>query len=276
MLIRQLQSSSSYFFIHIDAKSNINDFVVHTVKHKNITFLKSRYKLNWGGFGIIRASIALMKALEISGLEYSHAHLLSGEDISLKSPDQVAAFFSENIHNNYLNYNKLPYNRWAYGGMDRISRYYFGQNNRNEKKTTLRLLHVLDLIINDLLPRLIPAQRKRTTLFTTFYGGSGWWSLNRHTVGWLLAYFKSHPKALRFFKTVYIPIECTFHTILINSELKKTVCNDNKRYIDWSRSKMGSPTVFDELDYIMLKESNKFFARKIDFEKGRRLYEMFS
>jgi hypothetical protein len=273
MLIKQLQHDSSFFYVHIDAKSNINNFIAHTAALKNITYLHNRYNLNWGGFGIIRASIALMKALEASGVEYSHAHILSGEDISLKSPDQVMGFFSENPGINYINYNKLPFNRWAHGGMDRISRYYFGQNNRNAKKITLRLLHGLNVIINDLLPRLIPALRKRTNLFATFYGGDGWWSLNKHTVGWLLRYFEHHPGVLRFFNTVYIPFECTFHTILMNSELKDTVCNDNKRYIDWSRSKKGSPTVFDENDFIILKESGKYFSRKIHFIKGRRLYE---
>ena len=275
MLIKQLQHDSSFFFVHIDAKSKIRDYLSHTAALKNVIYLRRRYNLNWGGFGIIRASIALMNALETSGIDYSHAHILSGEDIALQSPGQINAYFLENPGVNYISYNKLPFNCWAHGGMDRISRYYFGQNNRNANKYWRKLMHYTSLIVNDMMPKMIPALRKKTALFATFYGGDGWWSFNKYTVGWLLGYFENHPKVLRFFRTTYIPFECTFHTVLMNSELKDTVSNDNKRYIDWSRGKHGSPTVFDENDFVVLKKSGKFFARKIHFEMGKRLYELF-
>jgi hypothetical protein len=70
------------------------------------------------------------------------------------------------------------------------------------------------------------------------------------------------PLFLNFFKTVRIPDEIVFHTILMNSELSRNIENKRLTYVDWNGPPY--PRVLSKSDIALLKSSKYFFARKFD------------
>ena len=75
-------------------------------------------------------------------------------------------------------------------------------------------------------------------------------------------FLRENPDYVRFFEHVFVPDELFFQTIVMNSELRDTVENDDLRYLDWSRE--PAPVVFTRADLPALLGSGQLFARKFD------------
>jgi hypothetical protein len=76
------------------------------------------------------------------------------------------------------------------------------------------------------------------------------------------AFVHANPDYVRFFGHVLIPDELFFQTIIMNSELRGSIENDNLRFLDWSRD--PRPAVLVQKDLPALLSSHKLFARKFD------------
>jgi hypothetical protein len=109
------------------------------------------------------------------------------------------------------------------------------------------------------LPRLsgIPLSMKP-------YGGSQWFCLPKKHVEFILGLLDDHPEIVRFYQHSFIPDEMFFQTLLMNSELKDEVVNDNKRFIDWNKKCVPTPAILLSEDLPRLERSGMFFARKFD------------
>ena len=94
------------------------------------------------------------------------------------------------------------------------------------------------------------------------YGGGAYWCLEKSLVHYVHGFLRANPEYVRFFEHVFVPDELFFQTIIMNSELRDTVENDNLRYLDWSRE--PAPAVFAEDDLPALLGSGALFARKFD------------
>jgi hypothetical protein len=94
------------------------------------------------------------------------------------------------------------------------------------------------------------------------YGGSAYWCLEKTLVHFVHGYLRQNPDYVRFFEHVFVPDELFFQTIIMNSELRDTVENDDLRYLDWSRE--PAPAVLTRGDLPALLESGQLFARKFD------------
>jgi hypothetical protein len=71
------------------------------------------------------------------------------------------------------------------------------------------------------------------------YGGSSYWCLSGDAVSFVHRYVADHPEFVSFFRRVFIPDELFFQTILVNSELKNQIVNDDLRYMRWTASGPG-------------------------------------
>ena len=52
-----------------------------------------------------------------------------------------------------------------------------------------------------------------------------------------------HPEFVSFFRRVFIPDELFFQTILVNSELRNRIVNDDLRYMRWTATGAGPEVV---------------------------------
>ena len=58
-LLARLRSDWSHTFVHIDAKTPIETFSGLIPEGPDITYLRDRVSVNWGGFSMVRAELKL-------------------------------------------------------------------------------------------------------------------------------------------------------------------------------------------------------------------------
>ena len=272
MLLNQLDSNESHFFIHVDLKSRVEDFEQETKSIKNIRFIKDRYDHHWGSFELTKATMALIKELHSeTNLNYSHAHLISGEDILIKPIQRLNQFFSENKETNYMHFTPFPVDGWWKGGFYRITHYHLGKLKRSKTfwgKSYIKLYNYLFIVF--------PFLKKRLVKDVKFYGGMAWWSLTRDCINYIHDYTNDNPAFMHFFKYSLLADEIFFQTIILNSKFKDSVNPDYKRFIRWDVPNNGSPVNLTQTDINSLLNSDAFFARKINFEESSELYKYFN
>jgi hypothetical protein len=82
-----------------------------------------------------------------------------------------------------------------------------------------------------------------------------------------------HPEFVSFFRRVFIPDERFFQTILVNSELRNRILNDDLRYMRWTADGAG-PEVLRVDDFDGLRDTDSLFARKFDQGVDGRVLEL--
>lgn len=90
-LIELLDNENNDIYIHMDKKTkNINEELLkNKVKKSNIYFV-NRIKCNWGGFSLVKAELNLLE--EATKNNYRYYHLLSGQDLPIKSQNEIYVF----------------------------------------------------------------------------------------------------------------------------------------------------------------------------------------
>lgn len=250
-LIIVLDDERNDLYIHIDKKVdnfNINEYTSIAI-HSNVYFV-NRIKVSWGGDSQIKCELLLLNEAFKTGYEYYH--LISGVDFPIKSQDYIHEYFDKNSYN-YLEIDGE--NVGKYFANKRVKEYYFFQNiiGRSNDKFS-RMLRKLQLYLV-YLQKLLNVNRTIKSEIK-YYKGSNWFSLKHEIVDYVLNH-KNLIKKL-FFKGICTD-ELFLQTLLYNSPYRKSIINNDLRYIDWER---GNPYIFDEKDFENLLVSNDLFARK--------------
>ena len=247
----------SQVIIHVDAKSNeLYEKLKSTFVNNNRVYLVSeRYKVYWGSFNQIRATLSLIeRANEMQDLEY--CVLLSGQDLPTKPINELANFLIKNKGKEYLSYFKLPDAQWEDGGLNRIKHFSFDIDNHP----------YLSNKVNTLISRLQNFLRIKRPLKYDYFGGPNWFNLSGHALKYISQYVKENPDYLKHFKFTRCADEIFIQTILLNSEFKELVISNDLRLIDWG-SGPEYPKIWRNADENELfNVDNKFFARKFDEE----------
>jgi len=68
--------------------------------------------------------------------------------------------------------------------------------------------------------------------------------------------------------------EIYFQSVLINSDLKQTIQNNNLRYIDWQSNRGGTPSYLDSTDVDKIISRDYLFARKFDDKSSEQLKDL--
>lgn len=91
-LMRVLDDERNDIFIHMDAKSGWEENRLLASVSKAGIFLVPRIRVTWGGYSQIACELSLLNSAVSKG-HYSYYHLLSGQDLPIKSQDQIHSFF---------------------------------------------------------------------------------------------------------------------------------------------------------------------------------------
>ena len=106
--------------------------------------------------------------------------------------------------------------------------------------------------------------RRRFPLDFRPFGGSMWWCLTRDCVVYLDHFVRNNASYTRYFRTVFIPDESFFQSILSNSPFSDRIANDDLRYADWLNPNPLYPRTLETGDFEKVMSSPKLFARKFD------------
>jgi len=242
-LLRRLEAPGVTFAVHVDRKTRRAtwDEMRSRCRDLDVTWLP-RHRSQWGGFGHVRATLKGIDHVVGNAVPFDYAVLLTGQDYPLRPPSEIARTLGAAGGRSFMRHLPLPWDPWGpRGGLDRIEDWHV---------ITYRRLHLA-------LPlrRTIPGGLQP-------YGGSAYWCLERTLVHFVHGYLRENPGYVRFFEHVFVPDELFFQTIVMNSERRDTVENDDLRYLDWSRE--PAPAVLTCDDLPALRDSGKLFARKFD------------
>lgn len=258
-LVRQLSEHDSFFYIGVDKKSELaKDPLLKEIQAVDNVYILSKKKIHWGGFSHLRVLISLL-AKAFDNPEIARFHSLSGQCFPVTTLKSMSLFFEENPDKEYISHMELPSSSWEGGGLDRLK--YFHLNDILDPKRMLyRRINPIFLM----LQKNLGVNRRLLGYFPKFYGGGTWWSLGRNAVNRIFQVLEKDKKLLNLYKNTHCSEEIFIQTILMNSNLKKNIVNDDLRYIDWEYRNGNCPAVLDDSDYSKIKESKKLFARKFD------------
>ena len=256
-LINSLKAENAYFFIHIDSKVDISDFlkIYEESNRVNIKFSDERFATNWSSFGCVEVLLSLFNEILSFNKKIDYVVTLTGQDYSIKSTKTINDFFVKNVDKVFMEYFKLPSPNWKNGGIDRIKPYHF---NIFRNRFLIKVLHKLFIYLNPILPI------KKLGLDYVYYGGEAHFGFPVEVVRYNVNFMRSNPQFYWFFRHTYMPDEIVFQTILLNSKYKNIIENNVLKYIDWSKPRVSLPAVLKEEDFSKLAASDKLFARKFD------------
>lgn len=259
ILLELIDDSRNDIYIHIDKRSVFTRVdkarLYNSVKESSIYFSK-RTSVSWGGYSVVVAEINLLEAAINNG-GYCYYHLLSGQDLPIKTQDYIHSFFKKHSGFEFISFCD---DNWISDMKYRVKYYWFFQEyvgrNSGIDKYCLKKLDKLGYMIQS----KIKVDRLKDYSFSA---GSQWFSVTDEFARYLLSNKKNICKML---KATLCCDESLCQIFSSNSNFKSKIyqngnVSSNMRLIDWSR---GSPYVFRIYDYDMIIKSDCLFARKFD------------
>lgn len=258
-LLNAMENEKITFFIHVDRKSNLDR---NAISGKNVSVIPkdNSVEIRWGGFGMIEATLELIKAIRQSKQEFDYIWLMSGQDYPLHSSNKIVGYLEQHqgkdfieilsddeaFERGYFKRNELYYPRWMVSNKIYIKaiKHLFWIVTGGKKSTRIF---------------------SRTSRIEKFYYGSQWWLLSRRSVEVMMEFLQSNEWYVDYFKNSLVPDESFFQTLygmLIGSEkANPPVC-----YVNWKENR-NSPEVLTCNDLDSLRKVKKRFllARKVDF-----------
>lgn len=212
-LIDALQDSDKRFYIHTDKKA----LSVYTPRYENVKVIPEHIDVNWGGFTMIEATLALMKSAITQSPDADYYILISGADYPIRPKS-----FLDNLLRKGKEYIDLAPVPAPYKPIERYQYYYFDYARRNLK------LYNPKFLTEVLLKKL---HVKRNFPFK-LYAGTQWFALTRACVQYILKVVDEDKRFVRFFKHTLVPDEAFFQTIIGNSSFINNVAS-SLTYTDW-------------------------------------------
>lgn len=250
-LVKRLSVSDAPVYLHVDKKTDVTIFrqmIDELQKLPNLDLLP-RHRCQWGGFGMVAATLDGMGAALARGADY--VVLLSGQDYPIKPYDELYKFLEINRGLSFLEYFSLPREDWGgEGGMQRFKHRKVGMGPLTVRLRNRRFLSWL------------PCSYDVPHGYHPYQGGS-WWLMHASAVGEVLHHVREMPDFVRAFHRVSSPDESFFQTILLNSGHREWIVNDDCRYEDWSAGE-DHPAILTMNHFERLRQARGFFARKFD------------
>lgn len=276
-LILALNTENSYFYIHIDSKVNLREFLFES-RVDNVYYLENRLDCFWGDFSIVEATILLIKKV-LENHENGFCCLLSGLDYPVKPKQYIESYLAWNSDYNFIEIKPI-HEKWSKNELSsrtesyRITRrnkalYFKGVNRR-----TLRLL-----ITGELPVYFLPLLFKKRKAPLPLYGGSQWWRLNLKTLRKMIVYINSnYTKLSGYFKYTNCADEIFFHSILklLSNTDSSIKIEPTLTYTDWAKGDGFSPFTFtsNEFEELILNTKRELFARKFDMNIDMEVFSL--
>ncbi|WP_162417034.1 beta-1,6-N-acetylglucosaminyltransferase [Cyclobacterium roseum] len=282
-LVAALNQKNTRFYIHVDLKTSIFPFQCALSEFPNLYLLpeNQRETCVWGGIGIVKATLTMLKLIEEKG-DKGYVVLLSGQDYPVKSKDYITAYFRKNVGKDFISWFPLPATQWTRGGMDRLNRYKINLSHKKGDFVQLPSIHSREFYKFECLKKLVKLisrmkvrelpvlfYKKHFPSYLTPYGGDTWWALTTETTSKILAYIRNHRDLLTYMAHSNLPDEMMFQSMVL--EINKgnlDKIHHSLTYANWSGKDENSPHTFTPDDIPRLKglSPDFLFARKFDSE----------
>lgn len=262
-LLRALDDERNDIYIHIDKKvemPSISDI------NTNVFFLEDRLDVRWGDYSLVKVELNLFETAYLSqkklGVEYQYYHLLSGQDLPIKSQGYIHEFFDKNKGKEFLGYfqgdltRELTHKMCIYHLFPR----HFSKDGSNLLMRIIRAAYSRLQLINKRGVRNLDLPKVR---------GTQWCSVTNDFVKYLLS---KKEYIQRRFQYTFCADEIYKHVLCWNTPFQSALydatdeANGCKRYCNWVVPEDGGSYLpaLELKDKEALKNSTALFARKFD------------
>lgn len=243
-----------HFFVHLDAKASLADFAAPRSR-TNVTFLAARLPIFWGGFNMVRAEIALLRAALAAPSGFDELALISDDSYCLRSGRALKAALP--AAEAWIDQNPIE----PAQDYPRYARFYC----LDAAPFTARHLPVEERHVTEAdsaeIAALEALRARGKAPLTRLYHGAQWWCLQRAVAAFVVAAFDEGEHVRDSFRFSAIPDETCVQTIVGLSGRPWTV-QRSPMFYDFSRD--PKPFVFaapSELEDAL--RSPCLFVRKI-------------
>ncbi|MBV9388010.1 MAG: core-2/I-branching enzyme [Chroococcidiopsidaceae cyanobacterium CP_BM_ER_R8_30] len=294
-LVQTIKKSSPESYVLVSHNFAYSDLdVVHLKNLPQVEVISG--KGGRGDFSLMQGYLDAIEWLFDHNIEFDWLTNLTGQDYPTQPLTRIESFLAETKYDGFLEYFDSffdsEYNPWG----NRIGRdRYLFQYWRSGLHIPLfesgysvrgRILNRIGVDFNKAQPciriswafddGLVVGVRASSTPFNEkflCFGGSFFHTLSRKCVRFLNNFSKQNNHVVDFYKKTSTPDESLIQTILVNSK-KFNLCNENKRYIDFSSCLNGRPRILTVDDYPVLIRDNIHFARKFDLAHDSKIINM--
>ncbi|WP_447643053.1 MULTISPECIES: beta-1,6-N-acetylglucosaminyltransferase [Chitinophagaceae] len=281
-LIEKLQDTNTFFYIHIDLKSSIEEFA-SIIDMPNVHLIPQREDCIWGDFSIVQAIFNLLGAVakeHPSG--NGHCIFLSGQDYPVKNKKSILDYLKLHSDTNFIELRDINTVWKKEELLKRFDSYRINLSSTKGDYVFLRRpgLLAIRLLCNGKikLPLFLSLFRKRKSPME-LRGGSNWWTLTLDTTRLVNTYIAAHYETLYdYFKYMNCADELVISSIVHNlmKEHANIKVGERITFDDWRRIGRYLPITFnykEDYDNLIHLPENKLFARKFDMEYNQEILD---
>lgn len=266
-LVDRLTAEGAAVAAHIDAKADLRPF-----QRSDVAFAADRVRVNWGGYSQVVCMQRVLSAALAAFPDATHFQWLSGLDYPVRPLSQFSRHLADHSGVSFMAYEDMT----APGAQfPSIPQEWFSHDLLAAPGGRWLARH--EPRVSALLRRLPP---RTPPLGYTPFRGSAWSCLTREVAEFLLQELAAGTRRplLCYFRSIRIPDEIAFQTVLCNSPLASKLAHWPQQpgphallhYIDWSPER-ENPAILDESDFEAVVQSGKWFVRKVTPERSHRL-----
>lgn len=257
-------------FVHLDAKADIRPFLAQPLP-ESVTFIKDRVRVSWAAYSQVEATLRMMRAALDSGRDFSHLVMLSGLDYPVKPLEALHDHLNRHRGHEFIRF--VDATRTDYRVY--FDHYWFLEaNSALPRKLDRAIRHGFGRALRPLLKKPYPASISKVCW------GSAYWALTPECAAYVLDFAARKTDYVRWARSSFAVDEHFFHTIVGNSEY----CAASDGFFPYQGNKtyrMASlhlvhesmRKIYTESDFEELRDSGKFFVRKIMSGQSDRLVE---
>lgn len=254
-LVGQLCDPDFTVYVHLDRKSALDPAALHPAARQ----VAPRIDVRWGGFSQVEATLVSLRQILREQPDFDKVIFLSAQDFPLLPNALLKRELMRLKDHELLETAPIGPGGWNVG-----FRYQFFAREGGG-----RLERLACALANRVL-RLSGRRRRMPDGFVP-HGGSSWWALSRDCLAEVLRLADTHPRLMRFMRTVQCPDEMLFQTLVMHSRFAGRVLSENFRYVQWPERGARNPKVLDNGDFERIRASNAHFCRKLDSQASAEL-----
>lgn len=266
-LLKLLDDPRNDLFIHVDKKCKEFPFeIAKAVPKYSRCIFTERLRVTWGGYSQIAAELMLLKTACSHG-SYDYYHFLSGQDLPLKTQEEIHSFFEQQQGHEFVQFYSKKFHE-----ENRVQYFYPFQDicGRGDSLFTYPVRCVDKIAVQ--MQKVIHLSRNKNIKFQK---GANWFSITDSFARYVVDKESWIKKTFRFTRCAD---EVFLQTVLINSpyidNLYWTEFNSDMhaimRLIIWEGE---GPHVFTIEDKDIIGNTDLLFGRKFDASKDKDIVE---
>jgi len=250
----RLTAVGDYVAIHFDGSAPQAEFsaIKDALKDTpNAVLVERRVRCGWGQWSLVKATLTTLATALDAFPHASHAYLLSGDCMPIKSARYIRAKLDA-TPKDFIESVDFFTSKWIKTGWDKeriIYRHWF-----NERRHPWLFYGMYEI-----QRRLGLKQKPPPDLQMMI--GSQWWCLRRKSAERILAFSKKRRDVARFFAQTWIPDESYFQTLIRHLIPSTEIDSRSPTFLMFTD--YGLPVHFHNDHYDLLVAQDYLFARKI-------------